>query len=126
MTREEAKKIAKIYEGIAADKEIEFVLCGGPREWHILNEGSYDHLQNEAIIAGNVRVKPVSRVIPYNNMDAIIGEIAYCGKERGWGMMIIGQGDCYVLVGNRQITYRELFDKYTHIDGRPFGKSVLC
>ena len=117
MTREEAKELLPIIQAWAEGKNIQFLSDG---EWHDINQADFTCYPDK------YRIKPELKYRPFNSKEECWEEMK---KHKPFGWVKSNSNDLYSIasINCEGITtfayYRflESFEKFTFIDGTPFG-----
>ena len=122
MTREETRKAAEVMLAYADGKDLQ--ICGqGSNKWTDVVIPVFNWELN------SYRIKPEPTYRPFKNADECWAEMR---KHEPLGWVKHKQFGCYMCISMvypkgvcfgspLQYKYQEIFDKYTFIDGEPFG-----
>ena len=122
MTREETRKAAEVMLAYADGKDLQ--ICGqGSNKWTDVVIPFFNWELN------SYRIKPETKYRPFKNADECWEEMK---KHEPLGWVKHKQFGCYMCISMvypkgvcfgspLQYKYHEIFDKYTFIDGKPFG-----
>lgn len=138
MTKEQAKELLPIIQAFVDGKTIQYRTSPSfPRpnncdisylkEWFDLDEDKCDGFSCDGTIDYRIKTEPKYR--PFKNANECFEEIK---KHEPFGWVKNKQFGCYMCIGmvdakgvcfgsTCQYNYQEIFDKYTFIDGTPFG-----
>ena len=121
MTQEEAKELWPIVKAYSEGKTIEYLTTGD--EWVELKDPGFNYNTNM------YRIKLDPKYRPFKDAKECFEEMK---KHEPFGWVKNKQFGCYMCIGmvdakgvcfgsTCQYNYQEIFDKYTFIDGTPFG-----
>lgn len=123
MDKEEAKKLLPIIQAFAEGKTIQVFNLYKER-WEDINNPSWD--------ADRYRIKPEPKYRPFKDADECWEEMQKhrpfgwikpnIGKEH-YAITIVQHGEYINIKFNESFyTFQHIFERYTFVDGTPFGK----
>jgi hypothetical protein len=86
--------------------------------WGEVSSPSFDEYYKHRLL-----IPKEKQYVPYTYEDDIVG-IKVSSKSIKAERLITGKDEDVVTVGGYSVTYQELFDNYTKLDGTPCGKEV--
>jgi len=123
MTRDEAKELLPVLKAYSEGKTIQQI-----------TEHGYADIEDECFFLmhpDNYRIKPESEYRPFANADECWNEMLkhqpFGWLKAPWGVFqVTGINDAYVCLGapNNRLSYDQLFNDYTFMDGAKFGTKV--
>ena len=115
MDKETLKKRIAVEQACLDGAVIEFC-SGGPHSYTVTTNPCYDWSNYD------YRVKQTPKYIPYTMEDIDNMKNRVIVDKHGVRRVLIWWSDRNTVVGGGSYTFEDLLDKFTHIDGTPFGK----